>query len=304
MSNRFESDLRRAIAMACGAHHTREARVHTAEMLAAALRKAGYIHLRSVADIGLRHLRAYVQARLSDNISPRTLANEVSHVRTFVRMCGNEAWLDDPASSNKALGVPQGSRIGTKVPLTADQIECAVCTAFDSGRPGMAAIIGLQLHLGLRGAEAIFADSETLKRWMREAGETGQVHVVRGTKGGRPRWSVLPDVAAALDAIDQAFAVARVQRGFLVVRKNGAPAGSLKSARSIYHSWMSRCGIQPHALRYQYAIALVKTYESKGLSRKEALAATSLSLGHGDGRGRWVKSVYCRSLADKTPTRE
>jgi hypothetical protein len=32
----------------------------------------------------------------------------------------------------------------------------------------------------------------------------------------------------------------------------------------------------------------------EGIALREALARTSLDLGHGDGRGRWVKMVYLR----------
>ena len=35
-------------------------------------------------------------------------------------------------------------------------------------------------------------------------------------------------------------------------------------------------------------------YLADGIAMSEALARTSMDLGHGDGRGRWVKMVYLR----------
>lgn len=37
-------------------------------------------------------------------------------------------------------------------------------------------------------------------------------------------------------------------------------------------------------------------YARDGYSEKEAYALVSMSLGHGDGRGRYVKAVYCRYM--------
>ncbi len=79
-----------------------------------------------------------------------------------------------------------------------------------------------------------------------------------------------------------------------MVRKDGAPAGGLKEARSIYHSWAFRSGIEPHSARYAFAQDQQRGYIAAGFSPREALIAVSHDLGHGDGRGRWVKSVYMR----------
>ena len=38
----------------------------------------------------------------------------------------------------------------------------------------------------------------------------------------------------------------------------------------------------------------MQAYRNDGLSEREARAATSLDLGHGDGRGRYIASVYAR----------
>lgn len=50
----------------------------------------------------------------------------------------------------------------------------------------------------------------------------------------------------------------------------------------------------PHSLRYAWAQDAIRHYLAQGFSDKEALALTSMDLGHGDGRGRYVVQVYGR----------
>jgi hypothetical protein len=63
---------------------------------------------------------------------------------------------------------------------------------------------------------------------------------------------------------------------------------------SVYKNLCSREGVQSHAARYAFAQERTGAYQAEGLSEREALAATSLDLGHGDGRGHYVASVYAR----------
>lgn len=44
----------------------------------------------------------------------------------------------------------------------------------------------------------------------------------------------------------------------------------------------------------------MQAYRNEGYSEREARVATSLDLGHGDGRGRYVASVYAMD-PDSTP---
>ncbi|MBQ3300601.1 MAG: hypothetical protein IJH04_00345 [Eggerthellaceae bacterium] len=54
--------------------------------------------------------------------------------------------------------------------------------------------------------------------------------------------------------------------------------------------------MQTHALRYTFAHDQYRLYRAEGSSHRETLAALSKDLGHGDGRGRWVKIVYLRGM--------
>jgi hypothetical protein len=82
---------------------------------------------------------------------------------------------------------------------------------------------------------------------------------------------------------------------FLLTRANGAETTGLEQAASIYRNICNRAGIQSHAARYAFAEERIRAYRDEGYSAREARVATSLDLGHGDGRGRYVASVYVRS---------
>ncbi len=64
----------------------------------------------------------------------------------------------------------------------------------------------------------------------------------------------------------------------------------------MYKNLCYRAGIQSHGARYAFARERMQAYGNQGYSEREAHAATSLDLGHGDGRGRYIASVYARGL--------
>jgi aspartate aminotransferase-like enzyme len=97
----------------------------------------------------------------------------------------------------------------------------------------------------------------------------------------------LADPVLALHAVREALSVLRTE-GRL------AQGAALKQATMWYRSAMHRLGVQRHALRYSWARERVNAYLADGIALREALARTSMDLGHGDVRGRWVKMVYWR----------
>lgn len=277
-----------------GSHLTREARERTATKFSTLMFEAGFTHLANPANISGKHLRAYVAARRADSPGARTLQNELAHLRSVLRSVGKQAMANAPELSNEALGISGGSRLGTKTAMSGEDFLSFTERADHQNRPGMAALLRLERHLGLRGNEAIHAREDTLRRWERELLGDGRITVLAGTKGGRPRTVNVFDRASASSAISSALDVCVKQGGYLVIRANGSPAGGLKQARRIYHSWAHRNDIQPHSARYAFARDQLDGYISRGYSSREALMAVSQDLGHGDGRGRWVKSVYMR----------
>lgn len=81
-------------------------------------------------------------------------------------------------------------------------------------------------------------------------------------------------------------------------RRNGRliDKPDLKTAMDHWHRQAAKVGLtgefSPHSLRYAWAQDAIRHYLAQGFSEKESLALTATDLGHGDGRGRWVKQVY------------
>lgn len=292
--NAFGASMQAVVARMGGAHLTREARERTAKKFCEIVFAAGFTHLKNPSDIKAKQIRVYVVERKREGVAIRSLQNELSHLRGILSLVGLGAMVKSDALSNKTLEVSGGSRLGTTTAITDDELERACALAFAQNRPGMAALLNIERRLGLRGNEAIHGRGDTLSRWLAELQADGRVTVMEGTKGGKSRIVTVQLIDPAILAVREAIDVAARQRDFLVVRADGSASGGLKQARSIYHSWMSRAKVRPHAARYAFARDQMRGYLASGFSLREAQLATSLDLGHGSGRGRWIKSVYLR----------
>jgi hypothetical protein len=295
MSKKTElrADLNRIGYQLGGAHLTQEARRATFSTFAQAMREKGY-GIHSAQQIGGKHLQAFVECRLAEGVRSRTIANEMSHVRAVLVHCGKEGLARNPAYSNKVLGIGRGSRIGTKEPLSDAAIRVFQEYTDRRGRSAIGHVLELQRALGLREAEAIRGGNpETLARWHRELQGRGYVRVIEGTKGGHARDVHPADLNRARTAIERAQAtLASLAQRYLVTCADGTAARGLQQALGIYRNLCHRAGIQSHAARYAFTKERMQAYRNDGLSEREARAATSLDLGHGDGRGRYVASVY------------
>ena len=158
--------------------------------------------------------------------------------------------------------------------------------------PGLAAALELSRLMGLRSQEAV-QSVQSLKTWRQALGRGDtRLTVVFGTKGGRPRETMILDAGAVRKALDNALAVAEDRHGRLIDKPD------LKTAMKYWHSQASRIGLtgaySPHSLRYAWAQDAIRHYLAQGFCEKEALAMTAMDLGHGDGRGRYVAQVYGR----------
>jgi hypothetical protein len=152
------------------------------------------------------------------------------------------------------------------------------------------------LRANMRQTEAIRGGRpDTLARWERELSQKGTVHVIEGTKGGRPRDTHVANVERALAVVRDPSEQLKAQSGgYLIRRADGSAAADLRQARNIYRNLCHREGIQTHAARYAFTPERMEAYKAEGFSEREARAATSQDLGHGDGRGRYIASVYAR----------
>lgn len=283
---KLKASMNRSNARVGGAHLTREGRSKTFRLFIAVLFALG-IQIADARQIRGKHLRRYVAARLDAGKSKRTIQNEAAHIRIVLRDCGKAGLADDPAFSNVALGIGGASRAGTKTPISEEELGTFKTRAEALGRPGIAALAELQYALGLRAMEALMARTDVLERWVRELAEGSVVNVVEGTKGGRPRAVDVYDRARAVAAVNAALTIARRQGSFLVPAKRG-----LEGAMGALRNFANRGCLQTHRCRYSFTHKRVPAYEAKGYSKREALEKTAIDLGHRDGRGRWVASVY------------
>jgi hypothetical protein len=283
------SSMRSAAMAVGGSQGTRTARLGTAERFTREMYSQGK-QITGPEGIAQRHVAAYVAARQQAGISIRVIQNELSHIRGIMRGCGREQAAMDPNISNAALDASGASRAGTKVAATEQQYQAAR-SALAPISPGIAAALALERTLGCRAAEAI-RSPPSLRTWERQLIAGQRTTIVFGTKGGRSRESHPADRLAALAAVKEAKVLVKAQGGKLI-------PGTLRQALTAYRNTMHRhTSITGHQLRYAYAQDRLNDYRQQGYSEKEARALTSVDLGHGDGRGTYVKAVYSRSSAD------
>ncbi len=281
------SSVRSAAKRAGGSHGTVEARMSTMEHVV----QAGWNRGEQITGIdGLRekHIVGYVTERQAAGVSERTIAKELSHIRTSMAASGRSQAANAAGLMTKALGVTPGSRAGTRPPGTKEQMQAAhACAATRDA--GLAATVSLQMNMGLRANEAIRAGA-SLATWAKALERGDTVRVVLGTKGGRARDVHVLDRAAALSAVREAQLVTAERGGKIL-------PGNLQQAKTMHrHAWTRHLspasGIHSHQIRAGWVSARVARCEAEGLSRGEALIEGGLQLGHGDGRGRWVKNTY------------
>jgi len=272
-----------------GSHLTRESRERTLSRFQSVMENVGYNQLKSVNDIAGRHIRAYIESRIEDGVSVRTMQNEMAHIRSVVRDCIANA----KELSNENLGISGGSRIGTKTAVTADELQTWASHARDLGREGIAVALEVSRELGLRSQEIVRADADQLRAWVREA-SAGRVTILHGTKGGRVRDATVINPVRTVAVLERAVTVAEAQGGYLITRADGKPASNLKAATAIYRSYNDRQNIDAHRCRYAYAREAYQYHLAQGHSHREACSRVSVDLGHGDGRGRYIESVYLR----------
>ncbi|WP_079957452.1 integrase domain-containing protein, partial [Salmonella enterica] len=217
---------------------------------------------------------------------------EMAGIRTILSLAGKTKMADPKHErlSNKALGISGASRMGTKLAISDERYREALAL-IKAKDEGVAATMQLSRYLGLRNEEAVQA-AKSIKTW-KQAILRGdeRVRVIFGTKGGRARDTRVVDKEKVLSAINEAILCAEKNNGKLI------DMPSLQQALDRYINIMRRVGglkyeNSNHSLRYAYAQDAEKYYISKGFTQKEASALTSIDLGHGDGRGDYIKRVY------------
>lgn len=294
------AELRSLAKKAGGAHLTLESRLACMSTFAAHLRERGFV-ISSVHQVKMRHITSYIEACRQAGLSTRTIHNLVTHLRTVLREAGRGQFVEEQLSSQQ-LQLDKSCRDGTKFAISDRMYEDVVAMAMARDL-GIAAGLMLCRSLGLRGQEAVMCGKH-LEAWRASLEGRSPLPIVvsAGTKGGRVRdlpVSLLPDRDATLKAVTFALGVAATRSGVLVDRP------TLKQAVDRWDNEMRAIGLvgvnSAHSLRYAFAVEAIERFHAQGLSEKHALALTSCLLGHGEGRGRWVRQVYSRTTP--LPTR-
>ncbi|EGA5116876.1 site-specific integrase [Salmonella enterica] len=286
----LEREMRYLAKQAGGAHKTVSDRMAQTKRFCERLAEQN-VQIRHVKHLKAWHIEDYIRHRLAQGMDKRTLQNEMAMIRVVLRQAGRVKLADSDRISNRAVGISGASRNGTRRAITDGKYQ-AVQESARLKDPGLAAALELARLMGLRSQEAV-QSAQSLKTW-RQALERGEsrLTVLFGTKGGRPRETIILDAGAVRKALDNAIGIAEQRNGRLIDR------ATLKEAMQFWRKQAERLGLtgqnSPHSLRYAWAQDAIRHYLAQGFSEQEALAMTAMDLGHGDGRGRYVAQVYGR----------
>jgi hypothetical protein len=181
--------------------------------------------------------------------------------------------------------------------LSEAELQAAYTETRSMGEAGreLRVLVELQRSIGLRAQEAV-QSMGSLAVWKAALADGRPLLVSKGTQGGRARMTVVPETLRerAAQAVDAAMVLARENGGKIV------PSVSLKAALDRYsHSCRAtglRGEVSSHALRVTFSHDALREYLWQGYTEQAALSRLSPDLGHGDGRGRYVKGVYCREM--------
>lgn len=273
---------------ASGSFDTHKSREKLLRSFADKIHQLGFVHVQKIEDVSEKHISAFIEKAKSDGLSTRTLQNYLSALRVCLRSGGKDRFADSSRISNEKLGITGASRAGTKEACPPEVLEEALAKIRDAG---VRAALSMMPLLGLRDEEAV-RSVDSLKTWAKNLVDGDSITVVYGCKGGKARQITVPDRVRALEAVKTAIIVCEKQGGRLIDRP------SIDQALATLSSKAATAGLKgihsPHSLRYAYAQDVKKKFLSLGFSEKESRSLTSLSLGHGDGRGRYVERVYAQ----------
>lgn len=291
MSKKIVTEVRAATRIAGGGTLTKINRASGLNKFFRVMKKQLNVQIMSFEKLKTSQVKVYVEHLKKQGMTMRSIQNQLAHIRQALRACGRSEFASSHALSNEAMGVSGASRNGTHRPPTDLQYTAAVAAA-KTINPGAACCLQLQRELGLRAREAI-QSCVSLAAWEKALTAGVPSQIVHGTKGGRPRQLAPLDVARALSVVRTARLVAQAQGGVLIVAMN------LRAAARAYGRVCERVGLKgelaSHSLRCRYARDRFADYMARHGDRREALAATSLDLGHGDGRGTYVAQVYLKN---------
>ena len=284
---KLNKNLKTLARQAGGSFKTVSDRMKIADRFAERLLRLN-VQIRDIKNIRTSHIELYMKSRLSEEISRRTLQNEMAAIRALLRVAG-KTFMADPSHeklSNQALGISETSRDGTKVAIP-DTYFRQVLTSVEQKDEGIACAMRLSRLLGLRTEETV-QSAKSLRTWKKALMNGDEkIRIVFGTKG---RDTTVLDRDATLAAINASLKHLSENNGKLIDKP------SLHTAIERYRNVVRESGLTgkyaPHSLRYAYSVDVMNLHMKKGFTKEEAQALASMDLGHGDGRGHYVARIY------------
>lgn len=273
-----------------GAHKTKRNRKGTMRRLDKHLRERG-TNIRSIDYLKPKHVDDFVLYLIYEReLAPRTVLTMVSDIRVTMIKAG----YSERASRIKAANYPGlagASRKGKRLPMSLEKFE-ELCANVKN--PGVLVALRLGYAFGFRTKEMVMCQLDALRRFAKEIERLGTLYLVRGTKGGRPRYIKVIDRNEAISIVNDAIEVCKANGGYII------DAPNLKAAIGYFRGHVYRAGFKGqyccHTMRYAWTQSSIHRYMGDGMSFRESLEATALDLGHGDGRGSWVRSVYANGM--------
>jgi site-specific recombinase XerD len=259
------------------------------------------------ATLSAKQIAHFAAVRLSKGLDPKTVNNEVSHLRRCIQGAGRDLGnVRDPVNhfSNQRLGIPKIEKKPAREPASQEKTNAAIANT----RPEIAATIQLQAALGLRAQEAVMGTH--YKEWagaIKDARALGHptacLTVDEGTKGGKTRHVNIP--ASRFDAVQAAVERASELRGdrphLIEAFSKKEGRFTLAAAKESYSNATRYAGLtghdSNHGLRRAFAVSQLGYYRGLGYDDKRASILISRDLGHGDSRGQWVIENYISSAS-------
>ncbi|RUT16493.1 integrase domain-containing protein, partial [Erwinia amylovora] len=175
------------------------------------------IQIRDVSHIKTKHIENYIRSRQGENISSRTLQNEMAALRSILTQGGRNV-LANPTHeklSNQALNISGASREGTKVAISDSRLKEILSLVSEKDR-GIAISVQLARYIGLRAEETV-QSAKSLNTWRKslQAGNDN-VRVVFGTKGGRPRDATIFEKEKVIGLLNDAVRYVEGNNGKLI----------------------------------------------------------------------------------------
>lgn len=251
----------------------------------------------SPATITQKQLTRYVEQRIADGISARTIQNECSHIRRAMSSVSTERKIfATQVCTNAALGVPSGTRIGTRTAIEPDILE----SALERAEPNMRAELLLMSGIGLRHREAVCVDQRCLKSWARSLDEGQPLRVDIETKAAKPRYVFLGEESKAIAREGVAAALDYLRT---TGKKYLRPEPDEEKALRESHRDLYELGIKgdnsAHSIRDLWAMREYTVYRGEGLTHEQARARLAPSLGHSDKRGLFTFNNYLRATFER-----